>query len=467
MKHLLFAVLFFLPIISFADVRLPAVIASHMVLQQNAEVRIWGWCEPGEHVRVKASWDTATYTDNGSEKATWSVLIKTPVAGGPYTITITGFNKIVLDDVMLGEVWVCSGQSNMEMSMNWGLPYAAEARAAANNNIRFFHIPRTSSDYPQDDLKARWAVSSEEEMKKFSAVAYFFGLRLQQELNVPIGLIHASWSGTPAEVWTPGELVQSDSALKKAAAVLSPSRWWPVNPGAAFNAMLNPLTRFSISGAIYYQGESNVGAADTYTSLMTTMIGGWRKKWQKDLPFYFVQIAPYSGYGNNSSAAFLREAQTGVLSYPGTGMVLTSDLVDSLHDIHPRLKKEVGIRLANYALAETYHKQGIIYKSPLYKSMQVEKDKIRIHFSSAEGGLVSRGAPTEFYIAGEDRKFIPAQARIEGSTVVVWSKEVKKPVAVRFGFRNAAQPNLFSKGGLPVGIFRTDNWPVHIVVNAQ
>ncbi|HEY0065831.1 MAG TPA: sialate O-acetylesterase, partial [Flavisolibacter sp.] len=292
-------------------------------------------------------------------------------------------------------------------------------------------------------------------------------LLLQKELNVPIGLIHASWSGTPAEAWTPGELVQSDPALKKAAAALDPSRWWPVSPGAAFSAMLHPLIRFSIAGAIYYQGESNVGAADTYTSLMITLIGGWRKNWQKDFPFYFVQIAPYSGYGDHSSAAFLREAQTRVLSYPGTGMVLTSDLVDSLHDIHPRLKKEVGIRLANYALAETYHKQGIAYKSPLYQSMQVEKDKIRVHFTNAEGGLVSRGAPTEFYIAGEDRKFLPARARIEGSTVVVWSKQVKQPVAVRFGFRNAAQPNLFSKGGLPVGIFRTDNWPVHITVGAK
>lgn len=468
MKPFLFLAAFFLPIFSFADVRLPAVISNHMVLQQKAEVRIWGWCEPGEQVRVKASWDTATYTSNGSERATWSVLIKTPSAGGPHTITITGYNKIVLEDVMLGEVWVCSGQSNMEMNMNWGLPYAAEARAAANNNIRFFHVAKTASGFPQDDLKAWWTVSSEEEMKKFSAVAYFFGQRLQSELKVPIGLIHASWSGSPAEVWTPGEKVQSDSALKKAAAALNPSKWWPVAPGSAFNAMLHPLTNFSIAGAIYYQGESNVGADATYTGLMKALIGGWREKWKKDLPFYFVQIAPYSGYGDNSSGAFLREAQTKVLDLPNTGMVLTSDLVDSLHDIHPRLKKEAGLRLANYALAQTYGEQGMVYKSPLYQSMMVEKDKIRIRFTNAEDGLVSRnGPPNEFYIAGADQKFIPAQARIEGGTIMVWSKKLKDPVAVRFGFRNAALPNLFSKSGLPVGIFRTDNWPVHIVVGER
>jgi sialate O-acetylesterase len=454
--------LLIISVTAWSAVRLPAVIGSHMVLQQKTTVTIWGWCEPGEKVKLKADWDTTTYSTTGSWAAKWSIQLPTPAAGGPYTISINGYNSIVLEDVLIGEVWVCSGQSNMEMNVNWGLPYQNDVTNATNTKIRFFHIPRTTSEYPQEDVKAKWVVCNPEDMKNFSAAAYFFGKKLQDNLSVPVGLINTSWGGTPAEAWTPEELVEGTASLKEAASQLKPSNGWPVVPGATYNAMIYPITHYSIAGSIWYQGESNVGTASTYTQLFTTMINAWRKAWQKDFPFYFVQIAPYAGYGDNSSSAFLREAQTKTLELSNTGMVLTSDLVDNINDIHPKMKKEVGERLADLAIAETYHQKSNSYKIPMYKNMQVEKNKARVYFTNAEKGLMSKGPLIEFYIAGEDQNFVAANAKIEGNSVVVWNKDVAKPVAVRFGFRNAAILNLYNKEGVPVNLFRTDNWPVNI-----
>ncbi len=464
MKKPLFMLSFFASLFGTIPVsgqlRLPAVLGSHMVLQQRSDVKLWGWCDPGERIQVNTGWDTTTYKTSGTSAAKWSLSVKTPAAGGPYTITIKGNTTLTLEDVMVGEVWVCSGQSNMEMNVTWGLPYADDVAKATNTNIRFFQIPRTTALYPQEDLKAAWAVSTPDKMKVFSAAGYFFGQKLQQELGVPVGLINTSWGGTPAEVWTPDSLVHQDTVLDNAAARLQPAGGWPINPGATYNAMIYPLTSFSIAGAIWYQGESNTTTASTYTKLFTTMIGAWRKAWQKEFPFYYVQIAPFT-YGNQHIGALLREAQTNSAGYPNTGMVVTSDLVNDVKDIHPKMKKEVGIRLADYALAQTYGKTGRAYKSPVYKDMKREKDRIRILFDNAEKGLMTKsGTPTEFYIAGEDKNFIPAEAKIENNTVVVWSKAVKNPVAVRFGFSNTAMPNLFSKDGLPVNLFRTDQWLV-------
>lgn len=448
--------------------RLPAVIGSHMVLQQKTEVTIWGWCDAAEKIKLKTSWDTTTYTTVGSSSAKWSMRVKTPTAGGPYQITIDGNNKTVLEDVLIGEVWICSGQSNMEMSVTWGLPYQDEVTNATDKNIRFFYIPRTTADYPQDDVKSEWVVCNPEDMKRFSAAGYFFGKTLRQNLNVPVGLINASWGGTPAEVWTPIEEINNNSLLKSAAEKLSPSDWWPVTPASTYNGMIYPVTKYTIAGAIWYQGEANVKTASTYTQLLSTMITAWRKAWQKDFPFYYVQIAPFAGYGDNSSSAFLREAQTKALATPNTGMVVVTDLVDNINDIHPKMKKEVGVRLANYALAQTYGKQGIVYKSPSYKSMKVEKDKIRIYFDNADNGLMSKDKTIhEVFIAGEDQNFVPANAKIDRNTIVAWTDKVKKPVAVRFAFRNASLPNLFSKEGLPVDPFRTDEWPVDIVTTKK
>ncbi len=444
------------------EVRLPAIIGSHMVLQQNSQVKLWGWCGPNEKIKVSTTWDTTTYSCKGQSNAKWLLTINTPTAGGPFSITIQGDNKIELQDVMIGEVWVCSGQSNMQMNYNWGLKqYTNEVENASNKRIRFFLVPQLTAPYPQEDTKAKWVVCSPDEMKQFSTAGYFFGKKLNEILNVPVGLIGASWGGTPAEVWTPNEVVDNDSTLLNAAKELHPSDGWPTNPGATYNAMIHPLVNYNITGTIWYQGESNVGTNKTYQSLFTQMIGAWRKAWQKEFPFYFVQIAPYAGYGNNDGAALLREAQTKSTTYPKTGMIVTTDLVDNVNDIHPKFKREVGERLANYALADTYGQQNIFYKSPVYKNMVIENNKIIISFENAPNGLMSKDSlPSKFYIAGLGKIFVKANAKIVGNTVVVSAKEVKKPVAVRFGFTDSDMPNLFSKEGLPVNTFRTDDWDV-------
>jgi sialate O-acetylesterase len=443
-----------------AAIRLPSILGSHMVLQQNSEVKLWGWCSPAEKITIKTNWDTISYHTTGESSAKWFLKIKTPSAGGPYTITIN--ETTVLEDVMIGENWLCSGQSNMEWSGDQGLKQSLEEAPNANNkNIRFFYIPKSTSDFPQENCEGKWKVCTPEEMKHFSAIGYFFGKKLQQALNIPVGLINSNWGGTPAEVWTPTQLVENDPELKAAFQKLTPAAWWPIQPGYTYNAMINPITNFEISGAIWYQGESNTLTYSTYKKLMTTMISSWRKAWQKDFPFYFVQIAPFSGYGNNNICALLRETQTNCLSIPKTGMVVVSDLVDNLSNIHPINKIEVATRLSNLALSDHYGKTGLTYKFPMYKAMKTEKGKIRIGFENAGNGLIAKDKIiSEIYLAGEDRQFQPATAQIEGNSLIVWNKSIKAPVAVRFGFSNTAIPNLFSKEGLPVNLFRTDNWEV-------
>ena len=443
-----------------AEVRLPAIIGDHMVLQQNSKVKLWGWADPAEEVKVKASWDTTTYKVKASSGGRWILTINTPSSGGPYNISFKGWaDQIVVNDILVGEVWVCSGQSNMEWSGSQQLPQSLEeAPKATNKSIRFFYIPKSTSEFPQDDVKAKWVVCSPDEMKKFSAIGYFFGKKINEVTGYPMGLISSNWGGTPAETWTPTEVVMSDRKLKDAAAQLKPMDWWPVGIGQAYNAMIYPIQNYSIAGTLWYQGESNVGTNATYESLFTKMIASWRKGWEKEFPFYFVQIAPYN-YGNdNINGALLREQQTRASSFPKTGMVIVSDLVDTVSDIHPRKKYEVAQRLANLALSETYGKTGIIWKSPSFKSMVIEKDKIRISFNNAESGLLSKGTVlNSFYIAGSDGKYLPAQAKIEkNGTVLVWNKDIKEPRNVRFGFTNTDMPNLFSKEGLPVDLFRTD-----------
>lgn len=445
-------------------VRLPSIIGNHMVLPQNSEARLWGWCNPGEKITIRTSWDTLSYRLSGESTAKWSVKIKTPKAGGPHKITIN--ESIVIEDVLIGEVWLCSGQSNMERSV---APKLADEEASnpAINKIHLFYVPKSTSEYPQENCEGSWKVCTPEELKHFSAVGYFFGKNIQKNLNVPVGLINAAWGGTAAEVWTPKQLVENNPQLKAGAEKLAPSASWPVIPGFIYNAMIYPLTNFDISGVIWYQGENNVWTCSTYQELLTTLIGSWRGVWKKEFPFYYVQIAPYSRYGKNMNCALLREAQTNCLKIQKTGMVVISDLVDDVNNVHPLDKVNVGLRLANLALSDYYGIAGLNYKFPMYKSMKVEKDKIRIEFSNAENGLTCRDKAalvSEFYISGADRKFLPATAKIDGNGVIVSNKAVKNPVAVRFGFTNTAIPNLFSKEGLPVNLFRTDNWDVDTVI---
>jgi sialate O-acetylesterase len=459
-KFFSFALLFLFPILMFGKIVLPSVFSDNMVLQQNSQVAIWGWSEPGETVKIIPSWnvnDTIKVKANNSSG--WSTSIKTIGAGGPYSIQILGSSKIQLSNVMLGEVWLCSGQSNMEMSVNWKLINGEEDAAKANNsNIRIFHIQKIGAEVPQQNCNATWTVCSPETMRATSAVGYYFGLELQQKLNVPIGLIVSAWGGTPVEVWIEKSRIEKNELLNKSK-MTEKYDWWPNNPGTTYNSMIAPIVPYGIAGAIWYQGESNRNNSQVYALMKKTLIENWRADFKKDFPFYFVQIAPYA-YGIDGKSEVVREQQELVTkTVPKTGMVVVSDLVDNVKDIHPKNKFDVGKRLAGYALTETYQQNIGEYKSPFYESMKIEKDKIRVSFSNASTGLKCTGkTPVKFMIAGEDKKFVEATAKIEGSTVVVSSKLVKTPVAVRFCFDDTSMPDVFSMAGLPMAPFRTDNW---------
>jgi len=460
-KLFLYAVVLLLPTVLPAAIRLPALVGSNMVLQQNDSVTIWGWANPSEKIMVFTGWDNQTATVTTSGDAKWALKVHTPAAGGPYEIRLKGSNEIVLKNVMVGEVWLCSGQSNMEYSYYNGIrQIAAELPVCSNNNIRFFNIPKTTAAYPQDDCPGSWQVCDSNSLKPFSAVGYFFGLKLQQSLGVPVGLINASWGGTPAEVWAPEHVVSDQPQLSAAAAKLVPAAWWPYKPGYAYNAMIAPLINFNIKGVIWYQGEANVNTADTYTPLFTGMIQAWRDAWHQPLPFYYVQIAPFT-YGKEYQAALLREAQAGSSVLPGTGMVVVSDVTDNVKDIHPQDKRTVGNRLAGWALGENYGKTGFSWKSPVFKEMSISKNKAVLRFSNVPTSLRINGkAPVALFIAGADHIFYEASAKVEKDALIVWSKQVEKPEAVRYGFSNTAIGNVFSAEGLPVGPFRTDKWPV-------
>jgi len=442
-----------------AQLRLPSILSSGMVLQQNDSANFWGWGNTGQKITITPSWDSKSLTTVVSNLGRWLIRLKTPAAGGPFTVDISSPGKdIVLSDVMVGEVWLCSGQSNMELNYTSGAKTIKEELPVCyNNNIRFYQIPRASSDYPQDDIKAEWKTCDSNSLKSFSAVGYYFGKKLEQALNIPVGLINASWGGTPAEAWTPAENISGDETLRSAAALLKEVPWGPIKPGLNYNGMLAPIIKFNIAGVIWYQGEANTSNYSTYAQLLTALIDSWRKKWGKELPFYYVQIAPYK-YGQNAGA-LLQEQQTKVMSHPKTGMVVITDLIDSVTNIHPSDKRYVGSRLAGWALAETYGQKTGPYKSPSFKEAQVEKNKLVLSFNNATGGLISKDKSIRgFYISAEKEDWLPADARIENDKIIVWNKELKQPTFVRYGFGDTIIGNVFSKEGLPVCPFRTDHW---------
>lgn len=626
-----------------ADVRLPAVIGDNMVVQRETDVPIWGWAAPGEAVSVKASWGGPALTAQPDASGKWRVKLRTPAAGGPHTITISGKNSITINNVLSGEVWLASGQSNMEWPMSLTNDAQKEIAASDHPEIRLFNVTNAVSVLPKDNCEGRWLPCSPTSVPDFSAAAYFFGRALQEDLKVPIGLLEADWGGTPAEAWTSGDTLKdwpeyakvlevaeierrepgaaekkriaetkgwwnslaanepadwrkpefNDSSWSQAAvpgewssisdlkshdgiayfrhAVEIPAAWvgkelrvelgpiddmdttwvngervggieesgfwnrpreykvpasvvkstslliavrvldaqglggmtgradqlrvrpaadnqaapvsiagnWryrvgppmsalpPFPPNVMFNAgtatslyngMIAPLEPYGMRGVIWYQGEANRGESKQYQRLFPALIADWRKHWgQGDFPWYFVQIAPFRYGGDAGESALLREAQFMTLKVPNTGMVVTTD-IGNVNDIHPTNKQEVGRRLALWALAKTYGRKELEYSGPLYKSMTVEGAKIRVKFEHAEG-LMARGGPvSHLQIAGEDRKFVPAMAEIDGSDLIVSAKEVPQPKAVRFGWSTDAEPNLFNKADLPASPFRTDEW---------
>lgn len=459
LRSFLFLLLsFILTAVASSQIRLPSIISSGMVLQQNDSAGLWGWASPGERILVTASWNNKTDTIAANNRANWKIKIKTPGAGGPYSITLKANNTITLNDVLIGEVWLCSGQSNMEWSYWNGLQdIKDELPTCYNNNIRFFHIPKTTANHPQDDVKAEWKVCDSNTLKSFSAVGYFFGKKLNKDLNVPIGLINSSWGGTPAEVWTPESIFDNDEELRLSAARLQSFRWWPNHDGLCYNAMIDPITKYNIAGAIWYQGESNTGNNDTYQKLFTTMIRSWRDAWKKDFPFYYVQIAPYK-YNTNNVGALVQEAQAKAANYPNTGMVVITDLVEDANELHPKNKHDVGYRLANWALGETYKVKGLVYKHPMYKSKTSANNKITLSFDNVPKGFRDNDSIEGFYILDlKTEQWLPAQAKIEKDKIIVWRDDAS-PVHVRYAFGNTIIGNVFSKEGLPLCAFRTDNF---------
>lgn len=460
MKKLFTIWLLLSALITFAQLRLPALVSSGMVLQQNEVTVFHGWGAPGSWVLIEKSWANKIDSVKVTNLATWELPVTAPAAGGPFSIRIKNLgDQIELNDVWVGEVWLCSGQSNMEWSYYQGLKDIREELPTAYDlQLRFFHVPKTGADLPQQDVKARWKVCDSVSLKEFSAVGYFFGKRLRQTLMVPIGLINASWGGTPAETWVPESVIRSNKVLDSAAKQLKTFDWWPSSPGKAFNGMIAPLTGHAIAGTIWYQGESNVDTHSTYRELMENLVSSWRTQWKKEFPFLYVQIAPYE-YGDHYRAALLRQSQLDFESYPKTGMVVITDLVDNLKDIHPVNKRDVGKRLADVALGTHYRKIQKGFRYPQVKSVKKEKGGLRIEFDQPEDGLVISGEQLKgCFLSGAMEQWVPADGRIEGNTLLVWNKKLKNPEFIRFGFGNAIVGNVFSGFGLPVIPFRTDSF---------
>ena len=481
---------------SWAEVSLPAFFSDHMVLQRDQHNYVWGWADAGEEVTVSiADSEEATIAlDNG----TWLVQIPPQGLGDPLTMTVRGSNTITITDVLMGDVWVCSGQSNMQWSVSNSKDPEKEIANAQYPNIRYFHVPLEVSLTERTDVEGNWVHTTPEVAGGFSAVGYYFGRSLHQELNVPIGLIGTSWGGTAIEAW----MSQSATAISPTFDALN-NEWKPdiesqgdviaafydrrLNPrpeqpkaargvGGApnvpsftYNAMIAPLWQYGIKGAIWYQGESNAGRAYQYRDLMQTMIKDWRVQFgQGDFPFFIVQLANFKEKDSEpgpSDWAELREAQSLATELPKVGIATIIDIGEA-GDIHPKNKQDVGKRLAQSALRIAYEKR-VVPSGPTYDNHIARKGKVTLYFENIGGGLMTPEGQTltGFTVAGADQKFYWADAEIKGKTVVVRSDQVPEPVAVRYGWANNPDCNLYNEVGLPASPFRTDDWPLTTLNN--
>jgi sialate O-acetylesterase len=467
-----------------------------MVLQQKTKVAVWGWAEPGEKVSVTPTWNNKVVQVTAGQDGKWLTYLPTGSAGGPYKISFKASNEITVENVLLGEVWLASGQSNMEFfvgktkspSYTGVLNYEQEISEANYPAIRQIDVANKNADEPQQDFKGDWKICTPQTVDTFSAVAYYFARKIHLATGFPVGIINSTWGGTAIESWTKKEVLTADPDFKRTvdkydSAVASypraassyqaalntwkldtvkPKPAQPVKPNPdkspfrLYNAMIAALVPYTLAGVIWYQGENNAGNAVQYKRLFPAMINSWRSDFKNNaLPFYFVQISPH-----RSQNPMIREAQLYTYrTVPHTGIIVTTDNGDSLN-IHPRNKKLVGERLSFWALQNEYGKKQEVVSGPLYQSMRIAGNTIRIRFDFVDGGLVSKdGNPlNEFTIAGATHQFVPAKAVVEGDEVVVSAENVTKPEAVRFAWRNVPDPNLFNKAGLPASPFRTDNW---------
>lgn len=496
--------------LSRADVKLPGIFGDHMVLQRDMKLPVWGWAAGGEKVTVQVDKQPAV-SATADAQGRWRVQLPPLPAGGPHTLTVTGKNTVIVKDVLVGEVWLCSGQSNMEWVVGSSDNAPQEIAAANFPQIRQIKIPKLVAAVPADNVSAPWQVCAPGTVAGFTAAGYFMARHLHKELGVPIGLINSSWGGTLIEPWTPvsgfadvpalkdihQRVVQTlpnnaqyqerlkrhlaevekwsaaakEALAKGAAAPVSPAFPEEIKPLAShqspttlFNAMINPFVGFALRGAIWYQGESNHAEGMRYVDKMQALIDGWRKLWgQSDFPFYYVMIAPYK-YGSENPQVLPRfwEAQNTALKIRNTGMVVPTD-IGNVNDIHPRNKQEVGRRLALLALKNDYGKKDLVATGPTFKSLSVEGSKLRVTFDNTAGGLKSRDQKplTWFELIGEDTEFVKATAVIDGDSVLLSAPEVKKPAAMRFGWHKEAEPNLANGAGLPAVPFQAGEVPKH------
>lgn len=461
------------------EVKLASIFTDSMVLQRDMAVPVWGWAAAGEEVSV--TFGDQTKKTTAGENGRWQVKLDALKANSEgQTLTVAGRNKIELKDVLVGEVWLCSGQSNMEWGLGGSINAQDEIAASKHPQIRLFNVPdHVTSAVPQDTVKGSWKVCEPSSAGGFSAVGYFFGRQLQKELKVPIGLVGSNWGGTLIEPWTSPDGFRSVPELKaiseKVDGYTKETKVGNGSPSAIYNAMIHPLAPFAMRGAIWYQGESNGGEGESYYHKTQALVNGWRKLFNPDLAFYWVQLAnfqkPNEDPAGGDGWAKLREAQRKSLAIKHTGMAVIIDIGEA-DDIHPRNKQDVGLRLSQWALHQTYGKQDIVPSGPLYKSHKVDGSQIRIRFDHVGGGLivgrkegikptdeVKDGKLARFAVAGADKKWHWAEATIDGDEVVVKSAEVANPVAVRYAYSmNPVGANLYNKAGLPASPFRTDDW---------
>lgn len=455
-----------------AKVKPASIFTDHMVLQQQTNASLWGWARSGATLKITTSWNKQTYAVKTDNFGKWNVKVATPKAGGPYSIIFNDGEPFTLIDILIGEVWLCGGQSNMEMPMkgykNQPITGSNESvLRSANQNIRLYTVPRWSVTEIQENSKpSEWKVAGPEAVSNFSATGYYFGSLLSEMLNVPIGLINDSYGGSSVEAWLAADDLKPFVEIKvpsKTDTIKEPTR----TPTTLYNGMIYPVIGYGVRGMIWYQGESNYDRSDRYLDLFPTLVASWRKAWNLgDFPFYYAQIAPFTyDYPNNDknniklNSAYIRDAQRKALNkISNSGMAVLMDIGDNL-TIHPPNKKEVGSRLAYLALAKTYGIKGFGAESPTYESITIDKNKVTAKFQNAVNGLTSFGKELSlFEIAGVDQKFYPAKAVISGSNVTVSSSEVLNPVAIRYAFKNFVKGDLFSNEGLPVSSFRSDDW---------
>lgn len=474
MKNKLFALIITLLISgsTFAKITLPDILSDNMVLQQNTLVKLWGKTVPNSKLTISPSWTRKITIAKSDNKGNWIAKITTPKATfTPQTLTFSDGEKLLLKNILIGEVWFASGQSNMEMPLNgfWNCPVKDANETIAKSGlyqwIRFVTTPKTPAYEPQETVAGKWMESNPNNAAWFSATAYHFAQTIYETLNVPVGIVVCSWGGSRVESWTSREILETYSDIDLSKKGIEAVEEWK-RPLLMYNGMLKPLTNFTIKGFIWYQGESNVGKDKDYVKRFSEMIELWRKDWGLgNLPFYYVEIAPWI-YGDGElgiSGSLLREAQFKTqFEVPNSGMISTNDLVEEFEktNIHPRNKTDVGKRLAFLALNQTYGFSNIAAHGPEYKSMEVKNGKIILSFNYAQEGFSRDSGIEGFEIAGVDKIFVPANAAIDHNnrTVIVWSDKVPNPIAARYCFRNFLSGNLYNTRELPIVPFRTDDF---------